>query len=223
MSNFFNAVDDGYGGIMYTIQPLGTAAIIIVALLLIVIGGAIFGTKKKIAIRPLAFSGVAIALAIVTSFLKLLHMPMGGSITLFSMLFIVLIGYWYGVGTGLMAALAYGTLQLLIDPYIISLPQMLLDYIFAFGALGLSGCFSKSKHGLIKGYALGVFGRFVFSTISGVIFFATYMPEFFNSPILYSVCYNGACIGAEAVLTLIILFIPPVNKGLDYVKTLATK
>ena len=37
---------------------------------------------------------------------------------------------------------------------------MLLDYILGFGALGLSGIFSKSKHGLVKGYIIGVIGRF---------------------------------------------------------------
>lgn len=61
------------------------------------------------------------------------------------MLFLVLIGYWYGLRAGLMTAIAYGFLQLVSDPYIISIPQMLVDYIFAFGALGLSGLFSKSK------------------------------------------------------------------------------
>lgn len=223
MSNFVNAVDDGYGGIMYTIKPLGIVAIVVIALVLVLLGCILFGKNKKFAVRPIAFSGVAIALGVVASMLKLWKMPMGGSVTLFSMLFIVLIGYWYGFGTGIMAALAYGVLQLLIDPYIISFPQMLLDYIFAFTALGLSGLFSKSKHGLIKGYLLGVFGRFVVATISGVVFFATYAPEFFNNPWAYSACYNGAYIGLEAVITLVILVLPPVNKGLSYVKQLATK
>lgn len=42
-------------------------------------------------------------------------------------------------------AVGYGILQMLIDPYIINVYQMFLDYIFAFGALGLSGVFSKVK------------------------------------------------------------------------------
>lgn len=41
---------------------------------------------------------------------------MGGSVTLFSMLFIVLTGYWFGVRTGITTAVAYGILQLLINP-----------------------------------------------------------------------------------------------------------
>ena len=88
---------------------------------------------------------MAIAAAFVTSEIKLFHLPFGGSITLFSMLFLVLIGYWYGLRAGLMTAIAYGFLQLVSDPYIISIPQMLVDYIFAFGALGLSGLFSSTK------------------------------------------------------------------------------
>lgn len=134
------------------------------------------------------------------------------------MLLIVLIGYWYGIKTGLTAAIAYGVLQLLLDPYILNIPQVLLDYILGFGALGLSGVFSKSKHGLVKGYIIGVIGRFICSFLSGWIFFAVYTPEFFNSAVLYSVVYNGSYIGLEAVVTLVVISLPSVNKALAYVK-----
>ena len=152
-------------------------------------------------------------------------MPMGGSVTLFSMLFIVLIGNWYGLGVGLTTAAAYGILQLVVDPYIISIPQLLIDYIFAFGALGLSGIFSKSKskHSLLLSYIIGILGRYFFTFLSGWIFFATYVPEFFNSAVVYSLAYNGAYIGLEALITIVLLTLPPVNKALGYVKTLALK
>lgn len=126
--------------------------------------------------------------------------------------------YWYGIKTGLTAAIAYGVLQLLLDPYILNIPQVLLDYILGFGALGLSGVFSKSKHGLVKGYIIGVIGRFICSFLSGWIFFAVYTPEFFNSAVLYSVVYNGSYIGLEAVVTLVVISLPSVNKALAYVK-----
>lgn len=148
-------------------------------------------------------------------------MPMGGSVTLLSMLFIVLIGYWYGLGAGLTAAFAYGILQLVVDPYIISVPQMLVDYLFAFGALGLSGLFSKSKHGLIKGYIAGVLGRYFFAFLSGWIFFGMYAPEEFPNAVVYSLAYNGAYLGAEALITLIIICLPPVQKALNAVKNMA--
>ena len=200
MSFFAIPVTDEYG-VTYQLTTAGYTVLVIAMIAALLVGCAIFGSKKKFSAKQLTFSAMAIALAMVTSLLKLVNMPMGGSVTLFSMLFIVLIGNWYGIGVGLTTGLAYGILQLVIDPYIISLPQMLLDYIFAFGALGLSGIFSQSKNGLIKGYFLAVVGRFMFSTLSGYIFFPTFMPEFFDSAIIYSICYNGAYIGAEAILT----------------------
>ena len=173
---------------------------------------------NKIKVKHIAFAAMAVALAIATSMIKVIKLPMGGSVTLFSMLFIVLIGYWYGIKTGLTAAIAYGVLQLLLDPYILNIPQVLLDYILGLGALGLSGIFSKSKHGLVKGYIIGVIGRFICSFLSGWIFFAVYTPDFFNSAILYSVVYNGSYIGLEAVVTLVVISLLPVNKALAYVK-----
>ena len=77
-------------------------------------------SRAKTGTRRLVFSSAAIALAFVTSFLKIFALPMGGSVTLFSMLFIVLIGYWYGLGSGIMAAVAYGLLQMIVDLYIFS-------------------------------------------------------------------------------------------------------
>ena len=174
--------------------------------------------NSKLNAKHIAFAAMAVALAIATSMIKVIKLPMGGSVTLFSMLFIVLIGYWYGIKTGLAASLAYGVLQLLLDPYILNIPQVFLDYILGFGALGLSGIFSNSKHGLIKGYIVGVIGRFICSFLSGWIFFAVYTPEFFNSAILYSIVYNGSYIGLEAAVTLVVISLPPVNKALAYVK-----
>lgn len=220
MSIFAIPVTDEWGT-SYQLTTAGYTVLVIAMIAALLIGCAIFGSKRKFSAKQLTFSAMAIALAMVTSLLKLIDMPMGGSVTLFSMLFIALIGNWYGLGVGLTTGLAYGILQLVVDPYIISFPQMLLDYIFAFGALGLSGVFSKSKNGLIKGYLLAVFGRFVFSTLSGYIFFPTFMPEFFDSAIVYSICYNGAYIGAEAILTLVLISLPPVNKALNHVKKLA--
>ena len=208
-------------GTSYQLTLAGYTVLVVAMLAILLVGCAIFGSKRNFSAKQLSFSAMGIALAMVTSLLKLWNMPMGGSVTLFSMLFIVLIGHWYGVGMGLSTALAYGILQLIIDPYIISLPQMLIDYVFAFGALGLSGLFSKSKHSLIKGYVLGVLGRYLFSFLSGWIFFATYTPEFFNSAAIYSLAYNGAYLGAEALLTLVLISLPPVNRALSQVKKAA--
>lgn len=176
--------------------------------------------KKSLSTRQLAFCAVAVALAMVTSMIKLYSFPFGGSVTLLSMLFICLPGYFYGVGPGILAAAGYGILQLIIEPYILFPAQVLVDYVLAFGALGLSGVFVNAKHGLIKGYLLGIVGRYVFSVISGWLFFGEYAWEGW-SPFAYSLAYNGAYIFTEGAVTVIILLIPAVSKSLAQVKVQA--
>lgn len=227
LSPFVTEIIDQENGNYFNLTPAGYA-LLVTAMLLFLIGACYVSGKIRdkqgktpINAKQLAFCSVAIALAMVTSYLKLFDAPYGGSVTLFSMLFISLIGYWFGLRTGLMAATAYGILQLVVDPYIISIPQMLTDYLFAFGALGLSGLFRDKKHGLIKGYLLGVFGRFVFAFLSGLIFFGYYAADYGMSAPVYSMVYNGSYIGAEAVLTLAVLAVPSVQKGLSRIKVLA--
>lgn len=193
-------------------------AVAVFALLILI--STLAGKKKTVNAKQLAFAAGALALAIVTSYIKLFQLPMGGSVTLFSMFFVTLIGYWYGPTVGLMAGVAYGLLQMILDPYIVSIPQMLIDYPFAFGALGLAGFFSEKKNGMIIGYIVSVLGRFVFSVLSGVIFFGMYAPEGM-SPFVYSVTYNGSYLAAEAAITLILLCVPAVRKALATVKTQA--
>ena len=168
--------------------------------------------------KKLVYSALGIALALLTSYIKLWSMPMGGSVTLLSMLFVCLIGYWFGLKYGLITGIAFGLLQFIIEPYMLSIPQVILDYPFAFGALGLSGFFCNKKFGLQIGYVLGVVGRFVCSTLSGVLFFADYAPDGMN-PWVYSIAYQGSYLGVEMVLTLIIISIPPVANALSLVKS----
>ena len=161
MSNFFAIPITDEWGTTYQLTTAGYTALVVLMLALLLLACFIGNSVKqpKFSARQLAFSAMAIAAAFVTSEIKLFHLPFGGSITLFSMLFLVLIGYWYGLRAGLMTAIAYGFLQLVSDPYIISIPQMLVDYIFAFGALGLSGLFSKSKNGLYRRCTRSLFLR----------------------------------------------------------------
>lgn len=223
MSNLFAIkVDDGWGGFEYVLQPFGYVCLILAFVALLALIACIRSTNKssKFQTKQLVFAAISIALAMVTSYMKLFEAPMGGAVTLCSMLFVTLIGSWYGLRVGLTTALAYGLLQFIIDPYAISIPQVLMDYILGFGALGLSGLFQNRKHGIVKGYLVGIFGRFVFTTLSGVIFFASYAPEGMN-PWIYSMGYNGAYIGLEGAITCILLLIPQVSQAFHTVKRYA--
>lgn len=224
MNFFATPITDEYGEVTWQPTTAGFTALVLIFILLLLIAASVFGGKKKVSVKQLSFSAMAMALGVVTSMIEIIHMPMGGSVTLFSMLFITLIGYWYGLGAGLMTSVAYGVLQLIIDPYILSIPQMLIDYIFAFGALGLSGIFSNAKNGLVKGYIAAVLGRYFFAFLSGWLFFGMYAGDYgFHSAVVYSLAYNGAYLGLEAVITLIVISIPAMRRALTYVKNLAVQ
>ena len=166
------------------------------------------GDRKELTIRQLVFCAMAVALGTVLSNIKLFHFPTGGSITLLSMLVACLPGYFFGLGAGLMTGLAYGVLQLV------------MDYLLAFGALGLSGLFSNAKNGLLKGYIVGVLGRYVFTVASGCIFFASYAWEGWNV-LPYSMVYNGIYIFAEAGVSIVVLLLVPVKEAIGRIRRLA--
>lgn len=226
MNNFFATPEGAWGDGSVHLTTIGIVIIAAIILLLLVIAAMVRhkNSTKKAALttKQLVYSAAAIALAVVCSMIKLFEMPMGGSVTLLSMLFIVLIAYWYGPYVGIMTAVAYGLVQFVTEPIFYTIPQMILDYPLAFGALGLAGFFSKKKFGLQIGYLVGVIGRFVFATLSGVIFFASYAPEGMN-PWIYSMGYQASYLVPEAVVTLLIIIIPPVAKALAHVKTQAVE
>ena len=204
----------------YLLKPAGYVLVIVLlaavffALNLL---GRSASNSRKLQTRQLVYCAGAMALAMVTSFIKFASLPFGGSITLFSMMFICLIGYIYGLKAGIMTGVAYGILQFIVEPYIYAPLQVLLDYPLAFGALGLSGLFGNKKHGLVIGYIVGVAGRYLCHVISGYVFFASYAPEGTN-PMVYTLVYNATYILPELVLTIIILYLPPVLSAIGQIK-----
>ena len=218
--------DGGLTGLGYAVSIIAILVFLLVAAF--IRGKASEGKKKesfKTTTKQLVFCAAAMALAFVTSYLKIFSLPFGGSVTLFSMLFICLIGYWYGPGVGILTGLAYGILQFIQEPYVLSFFQVCCDYILAFAALGLAGVFRNSKHGLLKGYLLAILVRGAFHTLGGYLYWMDYMPDNFPQSLaaLYPIIYNYSYILAEGVLTIIVMLLPPVDKALKSVRKLATE
>jgi len=178
--------------------------------------------KAKLTTIQLSFCAMALALGTVLSNIKIFRFPTGGAITLLSMLVIALPGYFFGVVPGIITGVAYGVLQLIIDPYVLFPAQLVIDYILAFGALGLSGLFHDKKNGLLKGYIAAILGRYVFAVLSGWIFFGSYAWEGWAA-LPYSLVYNAIYIFAEAAVTIIVILVPVVNRSIGNIKKMANQ
>ncbi|MCI8818808.1 MAG: proton-coupled thiamine transporter YuaJ [Oscillibacter sp.] len=183
------------------------------------------GERRGVDARRLAYCAMAVALAYATSFIKVFQLPYGGSVTLLSMLFIVLIANWYGVKTGLLVGFAYGILQFLQEPYVLSLFQVCCDYVLAFAALGLAGLFRGKRNGLLLGYIAAVLARGVFHTLGGYLYWMDYMPETFPQTLrdLYPIVYNYSYLLAEGLLTVIVIKLPAVEKALERIRESAAR
>ena len=222
MSHFMIS-EDGY----YALTKTGYISLVILLILVMLTIALITDKKqasKKINAKQLTFAGIALALAFVTSYLKY-ELPMGGSVTLFSMFFICYVGYLYGVKVGLITAFAYSILQFIQSgsTYFLTPFQVCCDYFFAFTALGLAGIWCAKKRGLTIGYIVACLARGLFHTIGGYLYWMDYMPEWFPKSLtsVYSIIYNYSYILAEMIITLIIINLPPVKKALEKVKEMA--
>lgn len=173
--------------------------------------------KKKMDVNVMVKTAILIAIAYVLNQITLFRMPQGGSVTPFSMLFIVLAAYLFGAKQGVTAGIVFGLLDLLIKPYVIHPVQLILDYPLAFGALGLGAVLRNQKHGLMKTYLVGILGRFIISSISGIIFFMDTTNGVWPG-LIAAIGYNFTYIAAEGFATVLILFIPQLNGLFDKYK-----
>lgn len=183
------------------------------------------GERRGGDVKRLAYCAMAVALAYVTSFIKVFQLPYGGSVTLMSMLFVVLAANWYGTRTGVLVGFAYGILQFLQEPYFLSVFQVCCDYVLAFAALGLAGLFRKSRNGLLTGYIAAVLARGVFHSLGGYLYWMDYMPENFPQALrsLYPIVYNYSYLLAEGLLTVIVLKVPAVDRALARLRESAAR
>lgn len=159
--------------------------------------------------RMVALGAVCMALSSVLSMIRLYRMPMGGSVTPASMLPVLLFAYLYGAVPGVTLGVLYGLMQFVLGGgSMVGVVPMLLDYPIAFGVLGLCGLCRGIKNervGLLTGVAVGSFARFLASFLSGWVFYGEYCSYYgFESPILYSICYNGAFLLPDCLICMLV-------------------
>ena len=191
-------------------------------------------SNSKPNVYKLTLSAIFVALATVLSLIKVYNAPLGGSVTLLSMLPLVMLSTMLGLRWGVGSAFVYSLIQLgfgiALDGIFawgltakMLIGTILLDYIFAFTVLGFAGIFAKRGYlGLCFGTAFAIILRFICHFVSGIVIFKElsqfelFGKIFQNRPVLYSLGYNGLYMLPELMITVIvaaILFkIPQIKK-----------
>ena len=179
---------------------------------------------KNTKTRALCESAILLALAVTIALVSKLipfQLPFGGSVTLGSMLPICVVGIKYGWKWGLGTAFCFSWFQILeggvfgwgLTPTML-IASLLMDYILAFTVLGFAGMFrKKGTVGIIGGIGIVCFARFFVHFLAGIILwanleqFVAFGQEWINRPVLYSICYNGAYMLPETVITIVIAIV----------------
>lgn len=165
--------------------------------------------------KKLVETAILIAIATVLSFIKLVDLPYGGSITIASMLPIIIIAYKYGSLWGLGSGFIFGIIQQLIGLKSLSwvstwqsvLAVILLDYIIAFAVIGFAGIFRKciknQSASILCGTVFACILRYICHVISGATVWAGLsIPT--NAALIYSFGYNATYMLPETIVLLIV-------------------
>ena len=144
--------DDVQSTALYIFGGLSTATVVALAV--------IFGKteRKEFDSKSVTYAAICIAMSFALSFMRIVRLPQGGSITPASLLPIMLYACMFGVKKGVFVGFIYGLLQAFQDPNVLHPAQFLLDYPVAFAWIGLAGIFSHlnrlEKHPQLQ-FAIG--------------------------------------------------------------------
>ncbi len=167
-------------------------------------------SSKKWTAKTVAFAALSIALSFILSCFRLYRMPQGGSVTPGSMLPLMLFSASFGVGPGLAAGVVYGFLQYLQGGDFLNVWQFLLDYLLAFGALGLAGLARKlpKSWGIYCAIIIAALARAISATLAGYMFW--------GSALWPSLVYNGTYLIPDTLICIVLAFLiaKPVMKAM---------
>lgn len=206
--------------------------------------------------QRLTLSGIMIGMGTVLSLVKVFELPYGGSVTLFSMVPVIFLGFVYGPKWGLLCGAVFGALQGLLGATMSSAFAgqqwwgvaliLLLDYLFAFSSLGLSGIFRRLIRNPAASFAAGTLAaslmRLACHFVSGVILFGGYAEWYFTQEgfpafgarilekysgiglsAIYSLIYNASYMLPETALAVfaavVLASVKPVREKLFQART----
>lgn len=198
---------------------------------------------KRSKTRVLIECAMMVALSSVLGMIVIYEAPFGGSVTLFSLVPMLLIGFRHGAKWGFAASFVYSVINLIMglkNLAYIPTPEgiiacIFLDYIIAFTIIGVAGFFRNIQvfknqtvnfiFATTVGTLVAMVLRFICHVISGAVIWYSLTKGWYPDdpthivnqygPWLYSTVYNLTFTGPEVLLTL--LATPVIRKLLDIV------
>lgn len=183
------------------------------------------GTGRSLAVRRLVESAILIAIGTVLSVFTFAGpWALGGGITFCSMLPLVFLAHRYGTKWGIFSALTYGLLQMVLGIHNVqyatsvwsAIAIIMLDYIVAFGVVGLAAIFNKAIKNRLMSIEVGIVFTFALRLVchflSGIVIWDGLWPnELGWAAPIWSIAYNGSFMIPEAIITGVVaalLFVP---------------
>ena len=161
-------------------------------------------------IKKITLCAIMIALGTVLSMIKI-DAPLGGGVTMLSMVPVAFLSCMLGLKWGFAASCVYAGIQLMLsigDVLSWGLTSTavvvcaVFDYVIPYALLGISGIFRKKGiWGVVVGVGIATFIRFLCHYFTGVVIFDIWCP--WANVYWYSLCYNGAYMLPEIILTCI--------------------
>lgn len=158
-------------------------------------------------------TALLIAVATVLSIFKI-DMPMGGGLTICSMLPLILISHRYGWKWGFLSSTVYSLLQLVLGldnvsyatSAVMAIGIILLDYVVAYMVIGLSSLsekfLGKTRAAVIVGICATFFVRYLCHVATGAWIWDVLWPnEYGMTSFAYSAVYNGWYMAGELIIT----------------------
>ena len=92
------------------------------------------------------------------------------------------------------------------------MPSVLLDYVLAYGAVGIAGIFKRKSWAIELSTFIGCAARFLIHFISGVTIYMITAPTeiesigvTFSNPVLYSIVYNAIYMLPNTVIAVVVM------------------
>jgi len=168
--------------------------------------------------RVMIECAIMIAIGTILAQIQILKMPMGGTVTLASMLPFIVVSYRHGVKWGLLTGFTNSLLQMLLGGIypppagtaIAFAGMILLDYVLAYTVTGFAAVFGKPFKNEYAKIAIGTTIvcalRFLCSFLSGILLWGSYAPEGMNVAV-YSLIYNGTYMLPECLITVAVALV----------------